>query len=301
MNFFHKFRSHRSSFEPPEPIELPDSAQDASDQESYDSRPQSWFENSKVFRDEPIDREDRVNLPMLSEQSRSLSQIINKLKKIDQENVDPTKLRSQLREIYESMPSDQIPSQSQLDGVVQNISTESSPSEKFIQQDNEEVISPSTSPTTTTTTTPTPSQLTTGKSSTGRRLGGLRRKISKTTVSTTPKGLPSSMLTTKSMVSIVTTASPTRFLLPMDNDRGASGMVRDISKSSHMPVWSVLFILFVIAGILFLIFYFCCQKWWRKFRADRAKGLVGGRVDLRAVQILGQTYKEKVCLPLLCN
>ncbi|XP_074595983.1 synaptotagmin-1-like [Brevipalpus obovatus] len=298
MNFFHKFRSHRSSLEPPEPIELPDSAQDDLDQESYYSRSQAPFDNIRAFPDETTDKDDQVNPRTSAEQARSLFQLLNKLKKIDQENSDPTKLRSQLREFFENMPSDQIPPQSQLNEMVKNISTEPSPSDEINQQDNQEFIPSSTSTTTTTITTTTPTTpilppSTTGKSSTGRKLGGFRRKISKTTVSPTPRVFPSTM-STKSMDTISTTASPTRFLLPVNNDRGASGMVRDISKSSHMPVWSVLFVLIVIAGFLFTVFYFFCQKWWRKFRGDRAKGLAGGRVDLRAVQILGQTYKEKV-------
>ncbi|XP_015795912.1 synaptotagmin-1 [Tetranychus urticae] len=81
-----------------------------------------------------------------------------------------------------------------------------------------------------------------------------------------------------------------------DNDNMVKGkeFVEDISRSTHMPVWSVLFVLTVIAAICGLIFYCCLHKWWRRWRADKGKGLITGKVDLRSVQLLGQTYKEKV-------
>lgn len=75
--------------------------------------------------------------------------------------------------------------------------------------------------------------------------------------------------------------------------------VDDISSASHMPVWSVLFVLMVSGGVCVLIFYCCLHKWWKRWRpsggiGDKGKGLIPGKVDLKSVQLLGQTYKEKV-------
>ncbi|RWS22825.1 synaptotagmin 1-like protein, partial [Leptotrombidium deliense] len=70
--------------------------------------------------------------------------------------------------------------------------------------------------------------------------------------------------------------------------------VHAVSEKTKVPVWGVLLVILVIFGVIVVIFYCCLQRWWRKFRGDKGKGLIAGKVDIRSVQLLGQTYKEKV-------
>ena len=71
-------------------------------------------------------------------------------------------------------------------------------------------------------------------------------------------------------------------------------MVEKVATKSHIPFWGILLTLIVMVGVAVTIFYCCCQRWWRKLRADKGKAMAGGKVDIRSVQLLGQTYKEKV-------
>lgn len=72
-------------------------------------------------------------------------------------------------------------------------------------------------------------------------------------------------------------------------------MMEDVSKNTHIPFWAIFIIFIVIVGIFALVFFCCLQRWWRKFRGkEGGKGFMGGKVDLKSVQLLGQTYKEKV-------
>lgn len=73
-------------------------------------------------------------------------------------------------------------------------------------------------------------------------------------------------------------------------------MVDKVATKSHLPFWGILLTLVVIIGVVATIFYCCCQRWWRKLRTDKAKSMAGGKVDIRSVQLLGQTYKEKVII-----
>jgi len=69
--------------------------------------------------------------------------------------------------------------------------------------------------------------------------------------------------------------------------------IEKVSMKTHIPFWGAAFALIVLGGFAVAIFYCCCQRWWRKIRGDKGKG-VAGKVDIRSVQLLGQTYKEKV-------
>ena len=73
-------------------------------------------------------------------------------------------------------------------------------------------------------------------------------------------------------------------------------MLETVSDKTHIPFWGVFFIFIVIVGIFLIVFYCCLQRWWRKFRGKEGKGFMGGKVDLKSVQLLGQAYKEKVGL-----
>lgn len=72
-------------------------------------------------------------------------------------------------------------------------------------------------------------------------------------------------------------------------------MMKEVSKSTSIPFGVVFMIFLLIVGIFALVFFCCLQRWWRKFRGkEGGKGFMGGKVDLKSVQLLGQTYKEKV-------
>lgn len=74
----------------------------------------------------------------------------------------------------------------------------------------------------------------------------------------------------------------------------SSKVVEKVATKAHMPYWAVIFTLLIIAGFAVALFYCCCQRWYRRMRGDKSKGSTAGKVDLRSVQLLGQTYKEKV-------
>jgi synaptotagmin-1 len=72
-------------------------------------------------------------------------------------------------------------------------------------------------------------------------------------------------------------------------------VVEKVVTKTGIPYWGVIFTLTIVAGFAATIFYCCCQRWYRRVRGDKAKaGLPPGKVDIRSVQLLGQTYKEKV-------
>ncbi|XP_075587764.1 synaptotagmin-1 isoform X1 [Dermatophagoides farinae] len=78
-------------------------------------------------------------------------------------------------------------------------------------------------------------------------------------------------------------------------EKPVENMVKTVAKKTSLPFWVVFLIFLVIMGILAMVFFCCLQRWWRKFRGKEAKGgFMGGKVDLKSVQLLGQTYKEKV-------
>lgn len=102
----------------------------------------------------------------------------------------------------------------------------------------------------------------------------------------------SSMADTMASAAIAASASPLTSV-----DKGEQ-FVTKVAAKTHIPFLGVLLIMLVIIGILIAIFYLCCQKWWKKFRSDRNKVGMVNKVDIKSVQLLGQTYKEKVRCPL---
>lgn len=71
-------------------------------------------------------------------------------------------------------------------------------------------------------------------------------------------------------------------------------VVEKVVTKTGMPYWAVMFTLLIMAGFAAAIFYCCCQRWYRRVRGEKGKGLSASKVDIRSVQLLGQTYKEKV-------
>jgi hypothetical protein len=101
------------------------------------------------------------------------------------------------------------------------------------------------------------------------------------------------MLTTISSTLSTTMSSPTTTSQSFA-ERGEE-ILETVAEKTHIPFWGVFLIFLVIVGVFVIVFYCCLQKWWRKFRGKDGKGgFMGGKVDLKSVQLLGQAYKEKV-------
>ena len=70
-------------------------------------------------------------------------------------------------------------------------------------------------------------------------------------------------------------------------------VLHKVAEKSHIPFWGVLLILVVIVLVIFVAFYFCLAKYWRKFR-ESDKGAKFKGLDLKSVNLIGQLGKEKV-------
>lgn len=74
-------------------------------------------------------------------------------------------------------------------------------------------------------------------------------------------------------------------------EKTGTDFVEKVATKTHIPFGIVLFIVLIIILVILFVFYFCISKWWKKWRRGDAKL---GKVDFKSVQLLGQTYKEKV-------
>ena len=77
-------------------------------------------------------------------------------------------------------------------------------------------------------------------------------------------------------------------------EKPVEDMMKTVSNKTNIPFFAVFMIFLVIVGVFLLVFFCCLQRWWRKLRGKDGKGFMGGKVDLKSVQLLGQAYKEKV-------
>lgn len=98
---------------------------------------------------------------------------------------------------------------------------------------------------------------------------------------------------TKATEEEVTSVSSSNFF--EDIEKPVENMMKTVSKKTSIPFFVVFMIFLLVVAILALVFFCCLQRWWRKFRGKEGKGsFMGGKVDLKSVQLLGQAYKEKV-------
>lgn len=77
----------------------------------------------------------------------------------------------------------------------------------------------------------------------------------------------------------------------------AGDMLHTAADKSHIPFWGILIILLVIVLVIFVAFYFCLAKYWRKFK-ESDKGARFKGLDLKSVNLIGQLGKEKARLSL---
>ncbi|CAG2118030.1 unnamed protein product [Medioppia subpectinata] len=106
-------------------------------------------------------------------------------------------------------------------------------------------------------------------------------------MSSTIAGTVASTLSTTTAAPAVTEGVMTRM------EKSGEKILEAVADKTHIPFWGVFFIFLVIVGVFIIVFYCFLQRWWRKFRGKEGKGFMGGKVDLKSVQLLGQAYKEK--------
>ncbi|XP_055929504.1 synaptotagmin-1-like [Argiope bruennichi] len=89
------------------------------------------------------------------------------------------------------------------------------------------------------------------------------------------------------------TTSPLSQIIPVTNENLEEKIIQDIAKTTHIPMWGVI-VLFIVIAAFFLCTCFCCfKRACRRKKKDSKKGFKSA-VDLKSVQILGGSYKEKV-------
>jgi len=108
------------------------------------------------------------------------------------------------------------------------------------------------------------------------------------------------MASTLSTTTMVSTPVTTRTIFEKV-EKPVEEVLGTIANKTHIPFLVVFLIFLVIVGVFLVVFYCCLQRWWRKFRGREGKGFIGGKVDLKSVQLLGQAYKEKVRFICLNN
>lgn len=72
-----------------------------------------------------------------------------------------------------------------------------------------------------------------------------------------------------------------------------SDVTKELAKEMGMPTWALVSIFIAVALVILGICFFCIRRCFKKRRAKGdKKGMKG--VDLKSVQLLGSSYKEKV-------
>ncbi|XP_076311214.1 synaptotagmin-1-like isoform X2 [Tachypleus tridentatus] len=70
-------------------------------------------------------------------------------------------------------------------------------------------------------------------------------------------------------------------------------VLHEIMDKTHLPAYVIILIVIGVALLSLCVCYCCIKRWCRKRKKDSKKGLKGA-VDLKSVQILGNSHKEKV-------
>ncbi|CAG2161129.1 unnamed protein product [Oppiella nova] len=123
----------------------------------------------------------------------------------------------------------------------------------------------------------------------GQAIADRDETVTANSISSTIAGtIASTLSTTTTAAPVVTEGMIVRM------EKSGEKIMEAVAEKTHIPFWGVFFIFLVIVGVFLVVFYCFLQRWWRKFRGKEGKGFMGGKVDLRSVQLLGQAYKEKV-------
>ncbi|XP_053206182.1 synaptotagmin 1-like [Panonychus citri] len=113
------------------------------------------------------------------------------------------------------------------------------------------------------------------------------------TTTTTTTQRPHSSKVTSKLPSLKGTPRPTITTTTESTWQIVKEDVQAVSTATHIPFAAILLILLVILVTILALFYFCLNKWWKKFKeSDRGKGFKG--IDLKSVNLIGTMGKEKV-------
>ncbi|KFM78196.1 Synaptotagmin 1, partial [Stegodyphus mimosarum] len=118
-----------------------------------------------------------------------------------------------------------------------------------------------------------------------------RRAFNESEEMPTPLPVVMSQTATSTVASVITSTLSEE--LPVTQENIEEKFIRNISEKTHIPVWGVIVILVIVCGLLLCICCCCFKRWCRRRKKDAKKGLKGA-VDLKSVQLLGGSYKEKV-------
>ncbi|XP_035222252.1 synaptotagmin 1-like [Stegodyphus dumicola] len=118
-----------------------------------------------------------------------------------------------------------------------------------------------------------------------------RRAFNESEEMPTPLPVVMSQTATSTVASVITSTLSEE--LPVTQENMEEKFLRNISEKTHIPVWGVIVILILVCGLLLCICCCCFKRWCRRRKKDAKKGLKGA-VDLKSVQLLGGSYKEKV-------
>ncbi|CAK9805599.1 Synaptotagmin 1 [Anthophora plagiata] len=69
---------------------------------------------------------------------------------------------------------------------------------------------------------------------------------------------------------------------------------KEIAEEMGIPTWGLEVILIAVGVVVLGICFCCVRRWCRKRRSKDGKKGLKGAVDLKSVQLLGSTYKDKV-------
>ncbi|XP_025831931.1 synaptotagmin 1 isoform X2 [Agrilus planipennis] len=107
------------------------------------------------------------------------------------------------------------------------------------------------------------------------------------------KSIPFTQEKTTTVLSTTEAATTSETSVKKEVVNVVTNTVEDISKKSGVPPTVIICILIVLAILILGICFCCIRRCFRKRRAkDGKKGMKG--VDLKSVQLLGSSYKEKV-------
>ncbi|GIY39696.1 synaptotagmin 1 [Caerostris darwini] len=98
---------------------------------------------------------------------------------------------------------------------------------------------------------------------------------------------------TASTTVTIPTSSPVTQFVTEASENFEEKIIDVIAKKTHLPMWGVVALLIIICAICVCLCICCLKRMCRRKRKDSKKSLKGA-VDLKSVQILGGSYKEKV-------
>lgn len=86
----------------------------------------------------------------------------------------------------------------------------------------------------------------------------------------------------------------------LSDEESDDQVFKTVAKKSHLPYLMLILVLLLMAALFVFLFFKCLTRYFRRvWKSDKTRvpGLsMGGKLDLKTAQLLGQAYKEKVLL-----